>query len=117
MSYPWDMTYNGGFVNGYGFPDAGLPALLDRAAARRRPLAASRRESGGVTTRNDPFRSSRARGGPGRSSSRRPDSTATSIVQPLTFRRAPGRPPLAQAARILPSALRAGGDRSVWWVS
>ena len=22
MSYPWDMTLNGGFVNGYGFPDA-----------------------------------------------------------------------------------------------
>ena len=21
MSYPWDMTQNGGFVNGYGFPD------------------------------------------------------------------------------------------------
>ena len=23
MSYPWDMTKNGGFVIGYGFPDAG----------------------------------------------------------------------------------------------
>ena len=33
MPYPWDMTSNEGFVNGYGFPDGprATPSLSDRA--------------------------------------------------------------------------------------
>ena len=40
MSYPWDMTQNGGFVNGYGFPDGDLAAssaAMIRLARPRRP--------------------------------------------------------------------------------